>query len=151
MITYKSIIDKTNKGLLVYEGEASAPLNSVEFPFPYFEMPTLNKILKENIDGTDWKFETGGDEAITALFMMLPDQAPWSATRNTLIYLSLAGERSLLEVLEDATAPDSPYTVEEYAICIWAKKVLSTLSALKTKNLTDEDILQATELRALFN
>ncbi|HIU64954.1 MAG TPA: hypothetical protein IAB06_07985 [Candidatus Avacidaminococcus intestinavium] len=123
----------------------------VDFIFPSFDESVLTKILRENLDGTEWKFETGGDEAVTALFMLAPDDNLWGATRNTLIYLSLAGERSLLEVLEDVTSTDSQFTAEEYALCIWAKQILSVLATLKKQGLNEQEILKAADLKALFN
>ena len=83
--------------------------------------------------------------------MMAPDDAIWGPTRNTLIYLSLAGERSLLDLLTEVTAEDSPFTTEEYALCFWAQAVLDTLSNLKARGLTNEEIIASPDLRALFN
>lgn len=128
-----------------------ATQHEVDFFLPSFDSVVLTKMLEENINGTEWKFETGGDEAVTALFMMAPDDAVWGPTRNTLIYLSLAGERSLLDLLTEVTAEDSPFTPEEYAMCFWAQTVLDTLSNLKARGLTTEQIIAAPELRALFN
>ncbi|NLH45185.1 MAG: hypothetical protein GX451_03540 [Acholeplasmataceae bacterium] len=128
-----------------------ATRKGVELFLPLFDAVVLNKLLTENISGTEWKYESGGDEAVTALFMMAPDDAIWGPTRNTLIYLSLAGERSLLDLLYEVTAEDSPFTTEEYALCFWAQAVLDTLSNLKARGLTNEEIIASQDLRALFN
>lgn len=128
-----------------------ATRKGVELFLPVFDAVVLTKMLTENMTGTEWKYETGGDEAVTALFMMAPDDSVWGPTRNTLIYLSLAGERSLLDLLGEVTAEDSPFTTEEYALCFWAQTVLDTLSNLKARGLTTEEIMAAPELRALFN
>lgn len=124
----------------------------ISFCLPAYDATVLGKILSDDLPGSEWAQETGGDEAVTALFMMAPDDPPiWGQTRNTLIYLSLAGERSLLEVLSEATATDSPFTPEEFALCFWAQNVLDTIITLKNSGLSNSEILTAAELKTFFN
>ena len=157
MITGKFVKKETTAGakkvnaVCAQEIIADVAREGAIFYLPSFDAIILNRLLTENISGTEWNFATGGDEAVTSLFMMAPDDSVWGPTRNTLIYLSLAGERSLVDLLEEVTAEDTPFTAEEYALCFWAQTVLDTLSTLKAKGLSNDEIVASPDLRALFN
>lgn len=131
--------------------KAVTPKEEALFVLPALDKETLMTMLTQHMADNEWNFATGGDGAATFLLMMSSDELLWKEARKTLIYFSLAGEKSLLDIMPEVIEEDSPFTVEEYALSYWALDVLKVLSELKKAGLTNEEVLADAKLLEFFN
>ncbi|MEG0797268.1 MAG: hypothetical protein RSE47_00040 [Acidaminococcaceae bacterium] len=127
------------KSLLVAK---TGTTEQVVFVLPDLVATELQQILLEDLES---------DAAATALLMLSPDTLQWREARKMLIDFSLVGEKSLLTILTEVVAPDTPFTLEEYALATWTSSVLAVLTSLQAQGLAQPAILAAPELQALFN
>ncbi|MDD3396387.1 MAG: hypothetical protein PHQ45_04105 [Acidaminococcaceae bacterium] len=121
------------------------------FILPQLDKKELLSMLQNKLEGNDWQKTMHADDAITALITMAPDDGEWKEAGKTLVYFSLAGEKTLVEILGEVVAEDSPFTLEEVAICHWTTKVLDTMMSLRQAGMHDDAIVASAELGNYFN
>lgn len=148
MFKFTTVLEKGKHALSVVSKDGK---EKALYIYPPQNQPEVLKILADKIVEKEFKPEAASDEAITNLLMLAPDTMDWKEASKTLVYFCLAGEKSLADILKDATAPDSPYTAEEAALCYWTKSILDVIAALKKKGLDNKAIAVAPEITALFN
>jgi hypothetical protein len=146
MFEFKETLENGKKALVV-----SAKNEKVVFPYPPMNKEEVTKLLEDKIVEKEFDPKAASDEAITNLLMLAPDSMDWKEASKTLVYFCLAGEKTLADILKDATAPDSPYTAEEAALCHWTQSILETIATLKKQGLANAAIADSAEIKKFFN